>query len=104
MTGAVLLIGPAVECYTILRIGRLLTLHVFSACCSSARSSFTRAWACRTRVPRLRYPCGVRTWSSLTRGKSRMGSRGLFGSNAAHVVDFAATLEHETGGNTLVPG
>jgi hypothetical protein len=43
MTGAVLLIGPAVECYTILRIGRLLTLHVFSACCSSARSSFTRA-------------------------------------------------------------
>ena len=29
MTGAVLLIGLAVECYTILRIGRLLTLHVF---------------------------------------------------------------------------
>jgi hypothetical protein len=25
----VLLIGPAVECYTILRIGRLLTLHVY---------------------------------------------------------------------------
>jgi hypothetical protein len=29
MTGAVLLILLAVECYTILRIGRLLTLHVF---------------------------------------------------------------------------
>ena len=29
MTGAVLLVGLAVECYTILRIGRLLTLHVF---------------------------------------------------------------------------
>jgi hypothetical protein len=29
MTGTVLLIGLAVECYTILRIGRLLTLHVF---------------------------------------------------------------------------
>jgi hypothetical protein len=29
MTGAVLLIGLVVECYTILRIGRLLTLHVF---------------------------------------------------------------------------
>ena len=29
MTGAVLLIGLAIECYTILRIGRLLTLHVF---------------------------------------------------------------------------
>jgi hypothetical protein len=29
MTGAVLLIGLAVECYTILRIGRLLTPHVF---------------------------------------------------------------------------
>ena len=29
ITGAVLLIGLAVECYTILRIGRLLTLHVF---------------------------------------------------------------------------
>jgi hypothetical protein len=29
MTGAVLLIGLLVECYTILRIGRLLTLHVF---------------------------------------------------------------------------
>jgi len=29
MTGAVLLIGLLIECYTILRIGRLLTLHVF---------------------------------------------------------------------------
>ena len=29
MTGAVLLVLLAVECYTILRIGRLLTLHVF---------------------------------------------------------------------------
>jgi len=29
MTGAVLLILLAVECYTIVRIGRLLTLHVF---------------------------------------------------------------------------
>ena len=29
MTAAVLLILLAVECYTILRIGRLLTLHVF---------------------------------------------------------------------------
>jgi hypothetical protein len=29
MTGAVLLILLAVECYTILRIGRLITLHVF---------------------------------------------------------------------------
>jgi hypothetical protein len=29
MTGAALLILLAVECYTILRIGRLLTLHVF---------------------------------------------------------------------------
>jgi len=29
MTGAVLLIGLLVECYTILSIGRLLTLHVF---------------------------------------------------------------------------
>src|SRR5580704_6980742 len=29
MTGAVLLILLAIECYTILRIGRLLTLHVF---------------------------------------------------------------------------
>lgn len=29
MTGAVLLIGLSIECYTILRIGRLLTLHVF---------------------------------------------------------------------------
>jgi hypothetical protein len=29
VTGAVLLILLAVECYTILRIGRLLTLHVF---------------------------------------------------------------------------
>jgi len=29
MTGAVLLIALAVECYTILRIGRLLTLHFF---------------------------------------------------------------------------
>jgi hypothetical protein len=29
MTGAVLLLLLAVECYTILRIGRLLTLHVF---------------------------------------------------------------------------
>jgi len=29
LTGAVLLIPLAVECYTILRIGRLLTLHVF---------------------------------------------------------------------------
>jgi hypothetical protein len=29
MTGAVLLILLAVECYTVLRIGRLLTLHVF---------------------------------------------------------------------------
>jgi hypothetical protein len=29
MTGAVLLVGLAIECYTILRIGRLLTLHVF---------------------------------------------------------------------------
>ena len=29
ITGAVLLILLAVECYTILRIGRLLTLHVF---------------------------------------------------------------------------
>ena len=29
MTGAVLLIGLAIECYTILRLGRLLTLHVF---------------------------------------------------------------------------
>ena len=29
MTGAALLIGLLIECYTILRIGRLLTLHVF---------------------------------------------------------------------------
>lgn len=29
MTGAVLLITLAAECYTILRIGRLITLHVF---------------------------------------------------------------------------
>jgi hypothetical protein len=29
MTGAVLLILLAIECYTILRIGRLLTWHVF---------------------------------------------------------------------------
>src|SRR3984885_12741690 len=29
ITGAVLLIGLLIECYTILRIGRLLTLHVF---------------------------------------------------------------------------
>jgi|ERR1700761_5597916 len=29
MTGAVLLILLLIECYTILRIGRLLTLHVF---------------------------------------------------------------------------
>jgi hypothetical protein len=29
LTGAVLLIGLLVECYTILRIGHLLTLHVF---------------------------------------------------------------------------
>src|SRR5271168_2411072 len=29
MTGAVLLVLLAVECYTILRIGRLITLHVF---------------------------------------------------------------------------
>jgi hypothetical protein len=29
MTGAVLLVLLAVECYTILRIGRLLTLHIF---------------------------------------------------------------------------
>jgi hypothetical protein len=29
MTGAVLLIGLLVECYTILKIGRLITLHVF---------------------------------------------------------------------------
>jgi hypothetical protein len=29
MTGAVLLVGLLVECYTIFRIGHLLTLHVF---------------------------------------------------------------------------
>jgi hypothetical protein len=33
-----------------------------------------------------------------------MGSCSLFRSNAAHVVDFYRTLEHETGGSTLVPG
>ncbi len=29
MTWATLLIGLAVECYTILRVGRLLTRHIF---------------------------------------------------------------------------
>ena len=39
MTGAVLLVLFIAECLTLLNMGRLLTLHVFSGCCCWARSA-----------------------------------------------------------------